>query len=102
MSIGPATSRTDAYALWPSTSVSCGLIGMTVKPWLANARTALLPNLRRLDEAPMTATVFMDRFSHESSQEIRMKTFVEVARGVAFMRCAMVNVAVLGDRAGWV
>jgi hypothetical protein len=23
-----------------------------------------LPNFSRLDEAPMTATVFMDRFSH--------------------------------------
>jgi glyoxylase-like metal-dependent hydrolase (beta-lactamase superfamily II) len=31
-----------------------------------------------------------------------MSTFVEVAPGVAFMRCAMVNVAAIGDRSGWV
>jgi len=31
-----------------------------------------------------------------------MSTFVEVAPGVAFMRCAMVNVAVIGDRSRWV
>ena len=31
-----------------------------------------------------------------------MSTFVEVTPGVAFMRCAMVNVAVIGDRSGWI
>src|SRR6476661_8936110 len=31
-----------------------------------------------------------------------MQSFVEVARGVAFMRCAMVNVAAIGDHSGWV
>ena len=30
-----------------------------------------------------------------------MQTFVEVARGVAFMRCALVNVAAVGDGEGW-
>jgi glyoxylase-like metal-dependent hydrolase (beta-lactamase superfamily II) len=30
-----------------------------------------------------------------------MRTFVEVAPGIAFMRCAMVNVAVIGDRSCW-
>src|SRR4051812_18055226 len=50
----------------------------------------------------MTATVFMDRFSHASpGRRFRMHTFVDVAPGVAFMRCAMVNVAVIGDRSGW-
>lgn len=31
-----------------------------------------------------------------------MACFVEVAPGVAFMRCAMVNVAVIGDRSRWI
>ena len=31
-----------------------------------------------------------------------MATFTEVARGVAFMRCGIVNVAVLGDRSRWI
>jgi glyoxylase-like metal-dependent hydrolase (beta-lactamase superfamily II) len=31
-----------------------------------------------------------------------MNRFIEVAPGVAFMRCAMVNVAVIGDPARWV
>jgi glyoxylase-like metal-dependent hydrolase (beta-lactamase superfamily II) len=31
-----------------------------------------------------------------------MARFIEVARDVAFMRCAMVNVAVLGNRSGWI
>jgi glyoxylase-like metal-dependent hydrolase (beta-lactamase superfamily II) len=31
-----------------------------------------------------------------------MSTFVEVTSGVAFMRCAMVNVAVIGDRTRWI
>lgn len=31
-----------------------------------------------------------------------MASFVEVAPGVAFMRCGMVNVAVLGDRSRWI
>lgn len=31
-----------------------------------------------------------------------MSTFLEVAPGVASMRCAMVNVAVIGDRSGWI
>jgi glyoxylase-like metal-dependent hydrolase (beta-lactamase superfamily II) len=44
----------------------------------------------------------MDRFSHGVREEIMMNTFVEVAPGVAFLRCAMVNVAAIGDRASWI
>src|SRR3954469_25756548 len=51
----------------------------------------------------MTATIFMDRFSHALHQgDSLMSTFVEVTSGVAFMRCAMVNVAVIGDRTRWI
>src|SRR3954468_16696230 len=78
-------------------------MGTTEYPWLANARSALLPNLLRLDEAPTTATVFMDRFSHGDLEKgCAMDGFVEVAREVAFMRCAMVNVAAVGNRSRWV
>ena len=38
---------------------AAGVIGMTLYPAFWNARTAMLPNLRRLFDAPMTATVFM-------------------------------------------
>ena len=31
-----------------------------------------------------------------------MAVFTEVARDVAFMRCAMVNVAAIGDASGWI
>jgi glyoxylase-like metal-dependent hydrolase (beta-lactamase superfamily II) len=41
-------------------------------------------------------------FARPSSKEITMSTFVEVAPDLAFMRCAMVNVTVVGDRTGWV
>jgi hypothetical protein len=56
MSIGPGTSSTEAYAGSPSISFSWGLIGTTVYPCCANARTARLPNLLRLLDAPITAT----------------------------------------------
>src|SRR3954469_25866514 len=78
-------------------------MGTTEYPWLAKARSALLPNLLRLDEAPTTATVFMDRFSHGDLEKgCAMDGFVEVARDVAFMRCAMVNVAPVRNPSRWV
>src|SRR5258705_9701242 len=51
-------SLTDLKAGKPSTRVSFGLTGYTVYPCCWNPRTALLPNLLRSFEAPMTATVF--------------------------------------------
>jgi glyoxylase-like metal-dependent hydrolase (beta-lactamase superfamily II) len=50
------------------------------------------------------ATVFMDRFSHEHWKKgaSPMAVFKEVARDVAFMRCAMVNVMVLGSASRWI
>src|SRR5438874_9502011 len=56
MSMAPGTSRTERYALRPSTSVSWGLIGTTVSPRSRNARNARLPNLRRSLDAPTIAT----------------------------------------------
>src|SRR5438034_67878 len=61
MSMTPGTSRTDRYALRPSTSISCGLIGTTVFPCSRKARSARFPNLRRSFEAPMIATTLGNR-----------------------------------------
>src|ERR671923_2555691 len=67
MSIGPGTSSTDGYVGWPSMRPSFGLIAITVYPRLANARSALLPNLPRSFDAPMTATVLAIRESYRGS-----------------------------------
>src|SRR4051812_28003398 len=56
MSIAPGISSTDLYARCPSISVSCVFTGMTVYPCCSNARSALFPYLRRLLDAPITAT----------------------------------------------
>jgi glyoxylase-like metal-dependent hydrolase (beta-lactamase superfamily II) len=44
----------------------------------------------------------MDRFSHGNPKRSAvMDGFVEAARDVAFMRCAMVNVVAVGNRSRW-
>jgi glyoxylase-like metal-dependent hydrolase (beta-lactamase superfamily II) len=52
----------------------------------------------------MTATVFMDRFSHalRAKGGKTMAVFTEVARDVAFLRCAMVNVVAIGNPTRWI
>jgi glyoxylase-like metal-dependent hydrolase (beta-lactamase superfamily II) len=52
----------------------------------------------------MTATVFMDRFSHagKGKERIPMALFNEVGREIAYMRCGIVNVIAIGNRSRWI
>src|SRR5258705_6455 len=94
MSMFPGTSVTEEYVATPSTDDSFGLIGMTLWPSCWNARNALLPNLRRSLDAPITATVIARLWHHDPRRAAERQRSRRVGRWRN--RCPLFRLLCLG------